>query len=59
MMERKPHVYGVTFYRELVGDDGKRFDSPLSTIRIRTAGREVEALALAIRQFEKQNKCEK
>ncbi len=53
-----PPVYEVTFYRELLGDSGKRFDSPLSTFRVEATGGEADTLLSAIKRFERQNKLE-
>jgi len=49
-------VYRVTFYRELVGDNGKRYDSLIFEALIRTAHTQDEAMAAAIKRFVRQKR---
>lgn len=48
--------FTITFYRELVNDQGSRFQSKLWSSRVESAHDKEEALAKAIKQFEKKNK---
>jgi hypothetical protein len=52
----KPKVYHVTFYRELVGDGGRRFDSVVDTIRVRRSRAKERAVSAAIKRFERRHK---
>jgi hypothetical protein len=56
--KQHPQAYQFTFYRELLGDNGKRFDSPLSTLRVETNGTESDAIQTAIKRFERKNKLQ-
>jgi hypothetical protein len=51
-----PKSYVVTFYRELLNDQGDRFLSKLWSSPVKSAQSKEEALAVAIEQFEKKNK---
>ena len=49
-------VYRVTFYRELVGGNGKRYDSSIREAPIRTTHTQDEAMAAAIKRFERRKR---
>jgi hypothetical protein len=55
ILKPHPQAYQFTFYRELLGDNGKRFDSPLSTLRVQTDGTDSDAIQTAIKKFERKN----
>jgi hypothetical protein len=59
MPRAKPKTYEVTFYRELVGNNGRRFESPLSKVRIETAASRDEAVAAAVHRFEHDNRLQR
>src|SRR5262249_41828362 len=51
----EPSSYRVTFYRELVGDNGRPCDSILDVIEVTAVRSEADAAAVAIRSFERRH----